>query len=139
MRTFTPKPSDITRAWHVIDADGLVLGRVATQVATLLRGKHKPTWAPHVDCGDHVIVVNVSHLDLTPRKVADKRYYRHSGYPGGLTAESLEHLLARESRGAVAMAVREAAQDHFRGVMRQRVRFSARGRPVGRGGSKSGK
>jgi large subunit ribosomal protein L13 len=104
--TFTPKPADITRAWHVVDADGLVLGRVATQVATLLRGKHKPIWSPHVDCGDHVIVVNAAKLDLSVRKIADKRYYRHSGYPGGLTAESLEHLLGRDPERVVRLAVK---------------------------------
>ena len=106
MPTFTPKPADITRAWHVVDADGLVLGRVATQVATLLRGKHKPIWSPHVDCGDHVIVVNAAKLDLSVRKIADKRYYRHSGYPGGLTAESLEHLLARDPERVVRLGRR---------------------------------
>ena len=106
MPTFTPKPADITRACHVVDADGLVLGRVATQVATLLRGKHKPIWSPHVDCGVHVVVVNAAKLDLSVRKVADKRYYRHSGYPGGLTAESLEHLLARDPERVVRFAVK---------------------------------
>ncbi len=106
MRTFSPKPSDIQRAWHVVDADGLVLGRVATQVATLLRGKHKPTFAPHVDSGDHVIIVNAAKLDIGPRKAADKRYYRHSGYPGGLRSESLEHLLARSPEKVVRLAVK---------------------------------
>jgi large subunit ribosomal protein L13 len=106
VRTFTPKPADIQRAWHVIDADGLVLGRVATRVATLLRGKHKPIWSPHLDCGDHVIVVNVDKLDLGARKLADKRYHRHSGYPGGLTAESLEHLYERDPERVVRLAVR---------------------------------
>jgi len=106
VRTFTPKPADIQRAWHVVDADGKVLGRVATQVATLLRGKHKPIWSPHLDCGDHVIVVNASKLDVTPRKLADKQYHRHSGYPGGLTVESLEHLLARDPERVVRFAVR---------------------------------
>jgi len=106
VRTFTPKPSDIERAWHVVDAEGLVLGRVATQVAALLRGKHKPIWSPHIDCGDHVIVVNAAKLDFSPRKLADKRYRRHSGYPGGLTEESLEHLLARDPERVVRIAVR---------------------------------
>ena len=82
LRTFTPKPDDIQRAWHVIDAEGQVLGKVATEVATLLRGKHKPIYAPHVDTGDHVIVVNVAKLDISARKLADKRYHRHSGLPG---------------------------------------------------------
>lgn len=104
--TFSPKPANVTRAWHVVDADGQVLGRVATQVATLLRGKHKPTWAPHIDCGDHVIVVNAAKLDLSARKLTGKRYHRHSGYPGGLTAESLEHLLARDPERVVRLAVK---------------------------------
>jgi large subunit ribosomal protein L13 len=106
LRTFTPKPSDINRAWHVIDAEGQVLGKVATEAANLLRGKHKPIWAPHVDTGDHVIVVNAAKLDLSPRKLADKQYHRHSGYPGGLSTESLEHLLARDPERVVRLAIR---------------------------------
>ena len=106
MRTFSPKPSDIQRAWHVIDADGAVLGRVATEVANLLRGKHKPTWAPHVDGGDHVVVVNAAKLQVTERKGTGKLYYRHSGYPGGLRSESLEHLIARSPEKVVRRAVR---------------------------------
>ncbi len=106
MRTFTPTPADIQRSWHVIDAEGLVLGRVATQAATLLKGKHKPIYAPHVDTGDHVIVVNAAKLDVSPRKLADKQYHRHSGYPGGLSTESLEHLLARDPERVVRLAVR---------------------------------
>ena len=102
MRTFTPKPADINRAWHVIDAEGQVLGKIATEAANLLRGKHKPIWAPHVDTGDHVIVINAAKLDVSPRKLADKRYHRHSGYPGGLTSESLEHLLARDPSASCA-------------------------------------
>jgi len=106
VRTFSPKPADIERAWHVVDADGAVLGRLASQVATLLRGKHKPIYAPHVDTGDHVIVVNAAKLDLSARKLADKRYRRHSGYPGGLTEESLEHLMARDPERVVRLAVK---------------------------------
>jgi large subunit ribosomal protein L13 len=106
VRTFTPKPADIERAWHVVDADGAVLGRLASQVATLLRGKHKPIYAPHADTGDHVIVVNAAKLDLSARKLADKRYRRHSGYPGGLREESLEHLLARDPERVVRLAVK---------------------------------
>ena len=86
MRTYSPKPADITRAWHIVDADGLVLGRLATEVASVLRGKHKPTFAPHVDAGDHVIVVNADKVVLTSGKADQKMAYRHSGYPGGLTA-----------------------------------------------------
>ena len=106
LRTFTPKPDDIKRTWHVIDAEGLVLGKVATQAATLLKGKHKPIYAPHVDTGDHVIIVNASKIDVSVRKLADKRYYRHSGYPGGLTEESLEHLIARDPERVVRLAIR---------------------------------
>ena len=106
MRTFQPKPDDIQRAWHVIDADGAVLGRLATEVATLLRGKHKPIWAPHVDTGDHVIVVNAAKLDLSLRKREQKLYRRHSGFPGGLRSETLEHLLARDPEKVVRSAVK---------------------------------
>jgi large subunit ribosomal protein L13 len=106
VRTYQPKPADIHRAWHVIDAEDAVLGRVASEVARLLRGKHKPTWAPHIDTGDHVIVINASKLSVSPRKLADKRYYRHSGYPGGLREESLEHLLGRDPERVVRLAVK---------------------------------
>jgi large subunit ribosomal protein L13 len=106
VRTFSPKPSDIERAWHVIDADGAVLGRLATEVATLLRGKHKPTWAPHVDVGDHVIVVNAAKLDVGPRKAEGTMYWRHSGYPGGIRSESLGHLLERDPEKVVRRAVK---------------------------------
>ena len=106
MRTYSPKPGDVTHAWHVIDATDVVLGRLATQAATLLRGKHKPIYAPHVDTGDHVIVINAAKLDVSPRKLADKQYHRHSGYPGGLTTESLEHLLGRDPERVVRLAIR---------------------------------
>jgi large subunit ribosomal protein L13 len=106
VRTFTPKPADIERAWHVIDAEGKVLGRVATEAATLLRGKHKPTWAPNVDGGDHVIVINAAKLDVSLRKSEDKRYYRHSGYPGGIRSESLESLMSRAPERVVKLAVK---------------------------------
>jgi large subunit ribosomal protein L13 len=106
VRTFTPKAADINRQWLVIDADGAILGRLATEVATLLRGKHKPIWAPHVDTGDHVIVVNASKLAVDVRKAQQKIYHRHSGYPGGVRSESLEHLLARDPEKVVRLAVR---------------------------------
>ena len=96
MRTFSPKPSDIQRAWHVVDADGLVLGRLCTEVARILRGKHKPIFAPHVDTGDHVIVVNAAKVKLTGHKEEQKLYRRHSGYPGGLTETSARKV--RETR-----------------------------------------
>jgi large subunit ribosomal protein L13 len=106
VRTFQPKPADLDRAWHVVDADGAVLGRVSTEVATLLRGKHKTTWAPHADVGDHVIVINASRLDVGPRKAQSKRYWRHSGYPGAVRSESLERLLDRNPSEVVRRAVR---------------------------------
>ena len=86
MRTFSPKAGDIVKAWHVVDADGMVLGRLATTVASILRGKHKPIFAPHVDTGDHVIVVNAGRVVLTSDKAQKKFVYHHSGYPGGLSA-----------------------------------------------------
>jgi large subunit ribosomal protein L13 len=106
VRTFTPRASDITREWHVIDAEGAILGRLATEVATLLRGKHKPIFAPHVDTGDHVIVVNAAKLAISPRKAKDKLYHRHTGYPGGVRTESLEHLLERDPEKVVRLAVK---------------------------------
>jgi large subunit ribosomal protein L13 len=106
VRTFSPKSNEIERAWHVVDADGAVLGRLATDVATLLRGKHKPTWAPHVDAGDHVIVVNAAKIAVTPRKAEGKIYWRHSGYPGGIKSESLERVLERHPDKVVRRAVK---------------------------------
>ncbi|OZM74917.1 50S ribosomal protein L13 [Amycolatopsis antarctica] len=93
MPTYSPKPGDVTRAWHVIDAEDVVLGRLATEVATLLRGKHKPTFAPHVDTGDFVIIVNAEKVALTGNKREQKFAYRHSGYPGGLRKRSFGELL----------------------------------------------
>ena len=106
MRTFMPKGRDIKREWHVIDAEGAVLGRLSTEVATLLRGKHKPIWAPHVDCGDHVIVINAAKIAVSPRKGRDKLYHRHSGYPGGLRTESLEQMLLKDPERVIRLAVR---------------------------------
>jgi len=106
VRTFSPKSSDVERAWHVVDADGLVLGRLATEVARVLRGKHKPIFAPHVDTGDHVIVVNASKVVLTAGKAEKKVAYRHSGYPGGLKQVLYVDLLAKRPEEAVRKAVR---------------------------------
>ena len=93
MRTYSPKPGEVARTWHVIDAEDVVLGRLATHVATLLRGKHKPTFAPHVDTGDFVVIVNADKVVLTGNK-RDKAFaYRHSGYPGGLRKRSFGELL----------------------------------------------
>ena len=105
MRTYSPKPADITRAWHIVDADGLVLGRLATEVAAVLRGKHKPTFAPHVDTGDHVIVVNADKVVLTSGKADSKMSYRHSGYPGGLTATTYADLMIDRADDVVRNAI----------------------------------
>jgi large subunit ribosomal protein L13 len=106
VRTFSPTPSDITRSWHVIDAEGMVLGRLATEVANLLRGKHKPIYAPHMDTGDFVIVVNADKVVLTSGKAEKKIAYRHSGYPGGLTATKYTDLMAKKPTEAVRKAVK---------------------------------
>ena len=106
MRTYSPKASDVTRQWYVIDANDVVLGRLATQAATLLRGKHKPTFAPHVDTGDFVFIINAEKVALTGSKREQKMEYRHSGYPGGLRATSYTELLAENPRRAVEKAVK---------------------------------
>lgn len=106
MPTYSPKASEIERSWHVIDAEGLVLGRVASEVARILRGKHKPTFAPHLDTGDHVIVVNADKVVLTSNKGDKVFVHRHSGYPGGLRSQSYGELLARRPEEAVRRAVR---------------------------------
>ncbi|TAK70050.1 MAG: 50S ribosomal protein L13 [Actinomycetota bacterium] len=106
MRTYSPKPAEITRTWHVVDATDVVLGRLASQVAQLLRGKHKPTFAPHVDTGDFVVVINADKVALTGAKLEQKKDYRHSGYPGGLRATSYVDLLAQNPRRAVEKAVK---------------------------------
>ena len=106
MRTYTPKPGDIQRQWHVIDATDVVLGRLASQTATLLRGKHKPTFAPHVDGGDFVVIVNADKVALTGAKLEKTRAYRHSGYPGGLKSTSYAELLEKNPVRAVEKAVR---------------------------------
>ena len=106
MRTFTPKAAEITRQWHVIDATDVVLGRIASQTAALLRGKHKPVFASHVDTGDFVIIINADKVALTGAKLEQKRAYRHSGYPGGLKSETYAQLLDRDPAKAVEKAVR---------------------------------
>ncbi|WP_022926248.1 50S ribosomal protein L13 [Serinicoccus marinus] len=106
MRTYSPKAGDVTRAWHVIDATDVVLGRLASQTATLLRGKHKTIFAPHVDTGDFVIIVNADKVALTGSKLEQKKAYRHSGYPGGLKAQSYEQMLDKHPTRAVEKAVR---------------------------------
>jgi large subunit ribosomal protein L13 len=106
VRTYSPKPGDVKRQWHVIDANDVVLGRLATQAATLLRGKHKPIYAPHVDTGDFVIIINAAKVALTGDKAHQKVEYRHSGYPGGMRSTSYEELLAKNPRRVVEKAVK---------------------------------
>ena len=106
MRTYTPKPGDVQRDWIVVDATDVVLGRLASQVATLLRGKHKPTFAPHVDGGDFVIVINADKVALSGNKRETKLAYRHSGYPGGLRSVAYGELLDKNPERAVEKAVR---------------------------------
>lgn len=105
MRTYSPKPGEVTREWHVIDATDVVLGRLASHVATLLRGKHKPTFAPHVDTGDFVVVVNAGKVALSGNKREDKFSHRHSGFPGGLTSVPFGELLDKNPRRAIERAV----------------------------------
>ena len=106
MRTYSPKASEITRKWFVVDAQDLVLGRLSTEVARILRGKHKPVYAPNLDLGDHVIVINAEKVVLTANKAEQKMVYRHSGYPGGLKARSFADAQARKPEEAVRRAIR---------------------------------
>ncbi len=106
MKTISAREQDIQRDWYVIDAQGQTLGRLATQVATLLRGKHKPTYTPHVDCGDYVIIVNAEKIHVTGQKMTQKNYYRHSGYPGGIKQVTLRDQLQKFPDRVVEQAVR---------------------------------
>lgn len=105
-KTFSPKPANISHEWWVVDAADVPLGRIASEVAQLIRGKHKPTFAPHVDGGDFVIVVNAGKVAVTSSKSQEKIYYRHSGYPGGLKAESFERLIERRPQQVIERAVK---------------------------------
>ena len=105
MRTYSPKASDISRAWHVIDAEDIVLGRLCTEAARVLRGKHKPIFAPHIDTGDHVVIVNADKIVLTSNKAEAKNVYRYSGYPGGLKTETYAHLLERNPAEAIRRSI----------------------------------
>ena len=106
MKTFSAKPHEVERQWFVVDAQGQTLGRLATQVATILRGKHKPIYTPHVDCGDYVIVVNANQIHVTGQKLDQKMYYRHSGYPGGLKQVTLRRRLETHPERVIESAVR---------------------------------
>lgn len=105
MKTYSTKPEDIQREWWIVDAEGKTLGRLASEVARILRGKHKPYYAPHLDCGDYVIVVNAEKIHVTGRKLDNKIYYRHSGYPGGLKKMTLREMLQRRPTRVIRKAV----------------------------------
>lgn len=106
MKTYSAKASELAPRWYVIDAEGQVLGRLATQIAQVLRGKHKPTFTPHLNCGDFVIVINAAKVDVTGKRLDQKMYYRHSQYPGGLKTESLRQMLARHPDRVIQHAVK---------------------------------
>lgn len=106
MKTFSLKPANVTRAWYLIDASQATLGRVSTRTASLLLGKGKPSVSPHVDGGDYVIIINADKLKVSGNKSQDKKYYRHSGFPGGLTTRSLEEVMAKDSAEVITHAVR---------------------------------
>ena len=106
MKTFSAKPSDVTRKWYVIDASEAPLGRIATKAATLLTGKGKPQFTQHIDTGDFVVIVNAANIKVTGQKLTDKKYYRHSGYPGGLHEASLKDVLANNPERAMQEAIR---------------------------------
>lgn len=106
MKTFTAKQETVRRGWYLVDAEGQTLGRLASELATRLRGKHKPEFTPHVDTGDYIVVVNAEKIRVTGRKLKDKMYYRHTGYVGNLKAEPLEKLLGRAPERALQLAVK---------------------------------
>ncbi|HEX9878487.1 MAG TPA: 50S ribosomal protein L13 [Gammaproteobacteria bacterium] len=106
MKTFSAKSSEVRRGWYVVDAEGKTLGRLATEIARRLRGKHKPEYTPHVDTGDYIVVINAEKIRVTGRKLKDKRYYRHTGFVGHLKSESLEQLLARAPERVLTSAIK---------------------------------
>jgi len=106
VKTYTPKAKDIERGWYLVNAEGKTLGRLASEIAKVLRGKHKPIYTPHLDCGDYVIVINADKVGVTGRKLDQKMYYRHSGYPGGLKSISLRNQLQKHPERVLEAAVR---------------------------------
>ena len=106
MKTYSARPQDVRRQWHLIDADGKTLGRLATEIASRLRGKHKPEYTPHVDTGDYIVVINAEKIHVTGRKMSDKIYHHHTGYIGNLKSISLEKLLARKPEKVIQQAVK---------------------------------
>ena len=112
--TYMAKPNEIERKWYVVDASGQTLGRLASQVAAILRGKHKPTYTPHVDTGDHVIIINADKIALTGNKWEDKKYYRHSGYPGGLKVRTAREMREKHPEKCLNSHSRHVTERFFR-------------------------
>lgn len=112
MKTYSAKPTDVTRQWYLIDASTLPLGRLSTQIANILTGKTKPQYTPHIDCGDYVIVINSDALKVTGNKKANKIYYRHTGFPGGIKQTSLDELLKSDSTSVIKKSVRGMISDN---------------------------
>lgn len=106
MKTYSAKNADVERAWHLVDLDGVTLGRAATRIATILRGKHKPTYSPHIDCGDYVVVINAEKVVLTGNKLLQKKYYRYSGFMGGLKERTAAELLQQYPTDLITLAVK---------------------------------
>lgn len=106
MKTFSPTPKDITRDWYVVDAKDQILGRIASQIAHRLRGKHKPEFAPHMDNGDFIVVVNAAQVKVTGKKMSDKHYYHHTGHPGGIRSKNLHEMLQHKPEEVIRIAVR---------------------------------
>lgn len=106
MKTYVPKDGEVKKNWHIIDAEGQVLGRVAVEAAKLIRGKHKPQYTPYLDCGDHVIVINAAKARVTGNKMVQKKYYRHSGYPGGLSEANYGEIVERFPERAMTLAIK---------------------------------
>jgi large subunit ribosomal protein L13 len=115
MKTYVPKAEDVKHSWYVLDASGVPLGRLASEVAKILKGKHKPAYTPHLDLGDHVVVVNAERVRLTGRKREQKNYYRHSGYPGGLKVTPIADMLERKPEEVVRLAVKGMIPHNHRG------------------------
>ncbi len=106
MKTYLPKTKDVQKKWYLVDAEGKTLGRFASQIAAILRGKHKPTYTPHMDMGDNVIVVNAEKVHLTGRKADQKKYYRHSGYPGGIKSTDFKDMIKSKPERVITIAVK---------------------------------
>lgn len=106
IKTFTAKPADITHDWYLIDADGVTLGRLATKVAIMLQGKHKASYSPHLDQADNIVIINAAKIRVSGNKLEDKKYYRHSGYPGGIREASLAEMLVKKPNAVIELAVK---------------------------------